>query len=53
VIGGLILATITTLFVVPLVYSMLRSKPPVDYERKIVEEEHEYLQDEMMGEDMA
>jgi multidrug efflux pump subunit AcrB len=53
VIGGLILATITTLFVVPLVYSMLRKKAPVDYERRIVEEEHEYLQDEMMGEDMA
>jgi multidrug efflux pump subunit AcrB len=53
VIGGLILATITTLFVVPLVYSLLRKKAPVDYERRIVEEEHEYLQDEMMGEDMA
>ena len=49
VIGGLILATITTLFVVPLVYSMLRNKAPVDYERRIVEEEHEYL----LGEDMA
>ena len=48
VIGGLLLATVTTLFVVPLVYSMLRTKPPVDYERRIVEEEHEYLQDEMM-----
>jgi len=47
VIGGLILATITTLFVVPLVYSLLRSKPPVDYERRILEEEHEYLRDEM------
>ncbi|HEV2445552.1 MAG TPA: efflux RND transporter permease subunit, partial [Candidatus Sulfopaludibacter sp.] len=48
VIGGLLLATVTTLFVVPLVYSMLRTKPPVDYERKMVEEEHEYLRDEMM-----
>ena len=48
VIGGLILATITTLFVVPLVYSLLRRKPPVDHERRIVEEEHEYLRDEMM-----
>jgi multidrug efflux pump subunit AcrB len=53
VIGGLILATVTTLFVVPLVYSMLRKKVPVDYERRIVEEEHEYLQDDMTGEDMA
>jgi multidrug efflux pump subunit AcrB len=48
VIGGLILATITTLFIVPLVYSMLRTKAPVDYERRIVEEEHEYLRDEML-----
>jgi multidrug efflux pump subunit AcrB len=53
VIGGLVLATITTLFVVPLVYSMLRTKPPVDHERRIVEEEHEYLRDEMLlGEDL-
>jgi len=48
VIGGLILATITTLFVVPLMYSLLRTKPPVDHERRIVEEEHEYLENEMM-----
>jgi multidrug efflux pump subunit AcrB len=47
VIGGLILATITTLFVVPLVYSLLRKTPPVDFERRIVEEEHSYLRDEM------
>ncbi len=48
VIGGLVLATITTLFVVPLVYSLLRKNPPVDFERKIVEEEHAYLRDEML-----
>ncbi len=48
VIGGLILATLTTLYIVPLVYSLLRHKPPVDFERKIVEEEHEYLRDEML-----
>jgi multidrug efflux pump subunit AcrB len=53
VIGGLLVATITTLFVVPLVYSLLRTKPPVDYERRIVEEEHEYLTDDMLlGEDL-
>jgi H+/gluconate symporter-like permease len=53
VIGGLVLATITTLFVVPLVYSLLRTKAQVDYERRIVEEEHEYLRDEMLlGEDL-
>ncbi len=48
VIGGLLMATMTTLFVVPLVYSLLRKNPPVDFERRIVEEEHEYLRDEMM-----
>jgi multidrug efflux pump subunit AcrB len=48
VIGGLTFATITTLFIVPMVYSLLRTKPPVDYERRIIEEEHEYLRDEMM-----
>ncbi len=53
VIGGLVVATVTTLFVVPLVYSLLRTKPPVDHERRIVEEEHEYLRDEMLlGEDL-
>jgi multidrug efflux pump subunit AcrB len=48
VIGGLILATVTTLFVVPLVYSLLRTKPPVDHEHRIAEEEQEYLRDEML-----
>jgi multidrug efflux pump subunit AcrB len=48
VIGGLALATVTTLFVVPLVYSILRTKPPVDFERRMVEEEHEHLRDEML-----
>jgi Cu/Ag efflux pump CusA len=53
VIGGLVLATITTLFVVPLVYSLLRTKPPVNHEQRLVEEEHEYLRDEMLlGEDL-
>jgi len=48
VIGGLLMATVTTLFVVPLVYSVLRKKVPVDYDKKIEEEEREdisvYLQ---------
>jgi multidrug efflux pump subunit AcrB len=53
VIGGLLVATLTTLFVVPMVYSLLRTKKPVDYERRIVEEEHEHLTDEMLlGEDV-
>jgi len=39
VIGGLLFATVTTLFVVPIVYSYLRTKPPVDHERALEEEE--------------
>jgi multidrug efflux pump subunit AcrB len=34
VIGGLLFATVTTLFVVPIIYSYLRTKPPVDHERR-------------------
>ncbi len=41
VIGGLMLATVTTLFIVPIIYSYLRTKPPVDHERRIQEEERE------------
>jgi multidrug efflux pump subunit AcrB len=41
VIGGLLLATVTTLFVVPIVYSILRKNPPVDFDLKIEEEERE------------
>jgi multidrug efflux pump subunit AcrB len=37
VIGGLIGATITTLFVVPIFYTYLRTKPPVDQERRMRE----------------
>ena len=37
VIGGLIGATITTLFVVPIFYTYLRTKPPVDQERRLRE----------------
>ncbi|HEY2013289.1 MAG TPA: efflux RND transporter permease subunit, partial [Bryobacteraceae bacterium] len=31
VIGGLMLATVTTLFVVPIIYTYLRTRPPVDH----------------------
>ncbi len=41
VIGGLILATVTTLFIVPIVYSMMRKKPPVDFDLKLEAEERE------------
>jgi multidrug efflux pump subunit AcrB len=37
VIGGLVFATVTTLFVVPIVYSYLRTHPPVDHERRLEE----------------
>jgi multidrug efflux pump subunit AcrB len=43
VIGGLIMATVTTLFFVPVVYSYLRHKTPVNLDRLIAEEEHEGL----------
>jgi multidrug efflux pump subunit AcrB len=45
VIGGLLLATVTTLFIVPLVYSLLRTKPPVDHEKRIEEEEKQTAAD--------
>jgi Cu/Ag efflux pump CusA len=48
VIGGLVLATITTLFIVPIVYSLLRKTAAVDYDRRIAEEENEF----MSGEDL-
>jgi multidrug efflux pump subunit AcrB len=41
VIGGLMLATVTTLFAVPVVYSLLRKKPPVDFDTRLIEEEQE------------
>ena len=41
VIGGLILATVTTLFIVPIVYSLLRKKPPIDFDLRLEEEERE------------
>jgi H+/gluconate symporter-like permease len=41
VIGGLIVATFSTLFVVPIIYTLLRKKAPVDHDKKIEDEEHE------------
>ncbi len=41
VIGGLLVATVTTLFIVPIVYSYLRKQPPVDHDKQIAEEERE------------
>lgn len=39
VIGGLLFATITTLFIVPIIYSYLRNEPPIDHERRLEERE--------------
>lgn len=47
VIGGLVLATATTLFIVPLIYSLLRQKTPVDFEHQLAREEEEYFREEM------
>jgi multidrug efflux pump subunit AcrB len=41
VIGGLLVATVTTLFFVPIVYSYLRRTPPIDYDRRVAAEEEE------------
>jgi multidrug efflux pump subunit AcrB len=41
VIGGLLFATVTTLLIVPLVYSLLRKKAPVNFDRRLEEEERE------------
>ncbi len=40
VIGGLLVATVGTLFIVPVLYSWLRTKPPRDRDRE-VEDEYE------------
>jgi hypothetical protein len=36
-------ATVTTLFVVPIIYTYLRKTPPVDYQRRLTEREQEVL----------
>jgi multidrug efflux pump subunit AcrB len=38
VIGGLLFATVGTLFLVPTIYSLLKKNPPVDYSKEIDEE---------------
>ncbi|MFL6417258.1 MAG: efflux RND transporter permease subunit [Bryobacteraceae bacterium] len=38
VIGGLLLATVSTLFIVPIMYSLLRTKMPVNYDERIDKE---------------
>jgi CzcA family heavy metal efflux pump len=41
VIGGLLLATVGTLFIVPVIYSLLKKNPPLDFDKEIDEEYHE------------
>ena len=41
VIGGLIVATVSTLLFVPIVYTYLRKKAPVNKDEQIEEESHE------------
>lgn len=41
VIGGLLLATVTTLFIVPIVYSALRKDPPIDFDHRLALERME------------
>jgi multidrug efflux pump subunit AcrB len=41
VIGGLLVATVSTLFFVPLMYTVLRQKAPLDMDRQIEQEQHE------------
>jgi multidrug efflux pump subunit AcrB len=41
VIGGLILATVTTLLVVPVIYSYVRTNPPVDHELRLKQRQQE------------
>jgi hypothetical protein len=47
VIGGLLGATATTLFIVPIIYSYLREKPPADQERRLDAEEAAGVEDEL------
>jgi multidrug efflux pump subunit AcrB len=41
VIGGLLLATVGTLFIVPVIYSLMKKNAPADFDREIDEAEHQ------------
>jgi multidrug efflux pump subunit AcrB len=43
VIGGLLIATFSTLFFVPIMYTFLRKESPVDWEERIEKEAHELI----------
>jgi multidrug efflux pump subunit AcrB len=38
VIGGLLVATVSTLFIVPIMYSLLRKRSPINYDERIDKE---------------
>jgi len=46
VIGGLLFATVGTLFIVPIFYTIFRKQPPVDYDKEIQLEYEEELPEE-------
>ena len=50
VIGGLLGATVTTLFIVPIIYSYLRTKPPTNHESRLQEEAEHERREELAGE---
>ena len=43
VIGGLLFATVGTLFIVPVIYSIIRKQAPTDYDQRIEEETRGHL----------
>lgn len=40
VIGGLLFATVGTLIIVPVIYSLIRKQAPIDYEKRLEDEVH-------------
>jgi multidrug efflux pump subunit AcrB len=46
VIGGLLFATVTTLFIVPIFYTMFRKKAPINRDKEIDMEWHEQLSED-------
>ena len=53
VIGGLLGATVTTLFIVPIIYSYLRTKPPANQELRLQQEEAEQERGEELVAELA
>jgi hypothetical protein len=49
VIGGLLFATVGTLFLVPTIYSLLKKHLPIDYTQEIDEEYHEGEPEQKQG----